>query len=130
MEWFLAICGMLLAATVLVLLIRESGQAALAAVFSLAVGALVLGRLVPRLGAIFDVFSGVAEQAGLNSNYLGVLLKILAISYVAEFAAALCRDAGEAAYATKLELAGKLAVITLGVPIIVNMLNSVLAILP
>lgn len=130
MEWFLAICALLLTALILTLLARQSGAPSLAALLTLGVSALVLLRFLPRLREVFGVFRSLGEQAGLNGGYLAVILKIVVISYLAEFAAALCRDAGESAYAAKMELAGKLAVIMLAVPVIVNMLEDVWQILP
>lgn len=130
MEWFISICVLLLAALILTLLVKQSGAASLAAVLTLGVAALVLLRFLPRLHEVFGVFRSLGEQAGLSAGYMGVILKIMAISYLAEFAAALCRDAGESAYAAKMELAGKLAVIMLAVPVIVNMLNNVWQMLP
>lgn len=124
------VCALLLAGLVLTLLIKQCGANALAMVFTLAVGVLVLARFVPLLGRVFAVFADLAEQAGLSQNYWGVIVKIMVISYVAEFAASLCRDAGETAYAAKMELAGKLAVIMLALPVIVNLLAQVWQILP
>lgn len=130
MEWFLAVCALLLTALILTLLVKQSGAASLALLLTLAVSAAVLLRFLPRLREVFGVFRSLGEQAGLSGGYLSVILKIMAISYLAEFAASLCRDAGETAYAAKMELAGKLAVILLAVPVIVNMLESVWQILP
>lgn len=130
MEWFLAVCALLLTALILTLLVKQSGAASLALLLTLAVSAAVLLRFLPRLREVFGVFRSLGEQAGLSDGYLSVILKIMAISYLAEFAASLCRDAGETAYAAKMELAGKLAVILLAVPVIVNMLESVWQILP
>lgn len=130
MEWFLAVCALLLTALILTLLVKQSGAASLAVLLTLAVSAAVLLRFLPRLREVFGVFRSLGEQAGLSGGYLSVILKIMAISYLAEFAASLCRDAGETAYAAKMELAGKLAVILLAVPVIVNMLESVWQILP
>lgn len=130
MSWFLGISVLLLAATVLTVLVRESGGSVYAPLLTVLVAALVFGQVIPRLGDIFAVFLDFADQAGLNRQYLAVILKIMVISYLTELLAALCRDAGESAYATKLELVGKLAVITLAIPVVVNMLNTVLGILP
>lgn len=130
MSWFFAVCALLLAATVLTVLVKESGGAVYAPILTLAVAVLIFGQVIPRLSEIFAVFVDFGEQAGVNRQYLLVIMKIMVISYLTEFLAALCRDAGESAYAAKLELVGKLSVITLAIPVVVNMLSAVLSILP
>lgn len=130
MDWFWALTGVLWAGAVLALLVRQAGQVWMVPVLGLAVGALVLARLWPRLCEVLAVFAGLAEIAGLERGYLGVLVKILVVSYVAEFGAALCRDAGESAFAAKLELCGRVAVMVLALPVVVDMLALVLEILP
>lgn len=130
MEWFWAVLGVLLAGAVMSLLVKQAGQLWLAPILGLGVGALVLLRLAPMLGEVLAVFADLAEQSGLGREYMAVLLKILAASYVAEFGAALCRDAGEGAFAAKVELAGRVCVVVLALPVVVDMLTLVLEILP
>ncbi len=130
MSLFFTLTGVLLAALFVSLLLKQSGLAAFASLLALGVSALVLARLLPLLAEVLAVFRGLAAASGLSGEYLGIILKILAVSYTAEFVASLCRDAGESAYAAKVELAGKIAVMLLAVPVIVNILDAVLQILP
>ena len=62
--------------------------------------------------------------------YLQVILKILALSYLSEFAAQVCRDAGIGALAAKIDLAAKVMVMILALPIMVSILDTILQILP
>lgn len=130
MALFMAVVGLVLGALVVSLLLRQGGMPVFALLLALAMSALVLLRLLPVLAEVLAVFQQLAEAAGLNGNYLRLILKIIAVSYVAEFAASLCRDAGESAYASKVELAGKITVMVLAVPVVVNILELVLQILP
>ncbi len=130
MSLFFMLAGVVLAGLFVSLLLKQSGLPALSYLLALGVSALVLLRLLPLLSEILAVFRRLAEGAGLSGGYLGIILKILAISYAAEFIASLCRDAGESAYAAKVELAGKISVMLLAVPVIVNILDTVLQILP
>ena len=130
MSLFFTLTGVLLAALFVSLLLKQSGLAAFASLLALGVSALVLARLLPLLAEVLAVFRELAAASGLSGEYLGIILKILAVSYTAEFVASLCRDAGESAYAAKVELAGKIAVMLLAVPVIVNILDAVLQILP
>ncbi len=130
MSTFLAVLGLALAGLLTSLLLKQSGLPPLAFILQLALGVLIIWRLLPLLDEVLQVFRRVADEAGLNQLYLSVLLKIIAVSYVAEFASGLCRDAGESALAAKVELAAKVVVLLLAVPIVVNILDSVVNILP
>lgn len=130
MTTLMAVLGLALAGLLTSLLLKQSGLPPLAFVLQLALGVLIIWRLLPLLDEVLQVFRRVADEAGLNQLYLSVLLKIIAVSYVAEFAASLCRDAGESALAAKVELAAKVVVLLLAVPIVVNILDSVVNILP
>lgn len=130
MATFFALVGLALAGLFCSLLLKQSGLPPLALLLQLALSVLIIWRLLPLLGDVLQVFRRVADTSGLSSLYLGVLLKIIAVSYVAEFAAGLCKDAGESALAAKLELAAKVVVLLLAVPIVVNILDSVVNILP
>lgn len=129
MSIFFSVIGLALTGVFLALVLKQCNMPPLALVLGLAVGVLILLRLLPALGGVLDVFRRLAGEAGLNQLYLGVLLKIVVVSYVAEFVAGLCRDAGESALAAKVELAAKVVIMTLSVPIIVNILDSVVNLL-
>lgn len=76
---------------------------------------------------LFAVFSGVApvvgrvgtllSSSGLSADYAVILLKTLGICFLAQFAADACRDAGESALASNVELAGKIAIVVLSLPL-------------
>lgn len=62
--------------------------------------------------------------------YLNTVLRIVAIAYIAQFGAQICRDAGESAIGGKIELAGKIMIMFLAVPMLLVILDSVLQLLP
>ena len=72
----------------------------------------------------------MAKRAGIGEMYLIILLKIIGISYLVEFGAQVCRDAGEGAIASKVELAGKVMILVMAVPIIAFALDTILRLMP
>ena len=64
-------------------------------------------------------------QTGVNLFHIEIVLKIIGISYICQFAADICKDAGEASIAGKIELGGKIIIISLSMPIIYNLLDLV-----
>lgn len=116
-------------AAILVLVIRQE-KPELALQVSLLAGLGILAVVVWKMLDVVQVLERLAVRAELNMVFLGTLLRIVGISYLAEFASQVCRDAGEGAIAGKVELAGKVAVLLLAVPIISTILETVTRLLP
>ena len=94
-----------------------------AMLLSLACGLFVLFFLVGKLGNIFsqlqDLMTGLSGQSELTE----IVLKALGICIVAELGSQCCRDAGETAIATKVELAAKAALVLMSIPIFQTLLE-------
>jgi stage III sporulation protein AD len=72
------------------------------------------------------VFETLAEKAEVNQEYLKLAVKIVGLAYLAGFGAQICRDAGESGMAAKIELAGKIFILVLGIPVMAGILDLVL----
>lgn len=94
-----------------------------AMLLSLACGLFVLFFLVGKMGNIFsqlqDLMTGLSGQSELTE----IVLKALGICIVAELGSQCCRDAGETAIATKVELAAKAALVLMSIPIFQTVLE-------
>jgi len=123
------IVGLALVAAVLVVVLRPL-RPEMALLLSVAAGVVLFLLVVDKVAAVVGVMRELAGRAGVNALYLGVILKIVGIAYIAEFGAQVCRDAGEGALAAKVELAGKVLVLVLAVPVLVAVLDTLLALLP
>ena len=77
-----------------------------------------------------DLLNSYAQKVNIDLVYFSTLLKIIGIAYIAEFGAEVCRDAGEGAIASKVELAGKVIIIILAVPIITSLLDLIISVMP
>ncbi|MHB0887041.1 MAG: stage III sporulation protein AD [Bacillota bacterium] len=120
----IAIVGVLVIATV------RQFRADVALPLTLVVALTIFALLLDRLGLVFATLRDLASRANLNFLYLDTVLKIIGIAYVAEFGAQVCRDAQESAVAAKVELAGKVLIMVLAVPIVVAILEVILQLLP
>jgi len=118
-----------LAAVIVAVFLKESRMKVAALLVMLAAGALIFLRVLPSLSTLLAAFTTLAEQAGLQVEYLTLLLKIIGLAYLAEFGAQICRDAGEGAAALKIEFAAKVAILLLALPVIASVIRSVLALL-
>ncbi|MHB8927182.1 MAG: stage III sporulation protein AD [Bacillota bacterium] len=126
----IAIVGVLIITTVRQFR-NEPGTSGIAALpLTLVVAITIFALLLDRLGLVFATLRDLASRANLNFLYLDTVLKIIGIAYVAEFGAQVCRDAQESAVAAKVELAGKVLIMVLAVPIVVAILEVILQLLP
>lgn len=125
----LKIAGLGVAAALLVLTVR-SVRPEMAALMAMAAGVILFYLAVSRLSAVVAVMQSLTEKAGLQEEYLTVLLKVIGIAYVAEFAGQTCRDAGEESLAAKVEMGGKVLVLAMASPIVVALVDLVLGVVP
>ena len=96
---------------------------------AVAAGAMVLIYAMEKLGGIFGEIKTMLETYGVPSELLTVLIKLTGIVYLAQFAADACRDAGESALAAKAELAGKLLLLVLSLPLFEKITSLALSLL-
>jgi len=99
-------------------------------VLSLGAGLVLLAAAVPKLADLISILSELAAAARIKSGYLEMLLKIVGISTLAQFAAQTCRDAGEEGLAQKTEYAAKAILLSLLIPIAVSILEMILEVIP
>ena len=97
---------------------------------SLIAGALILFLVMDKLVGVINLIQSISNKASINSGFLELLLKITGIAFLAEFAVSVCKDSGESAIASKIELGSKIIIISLSIPIISNLLEIILKILP
>ncbi|MDO4733289.1 MAG: stage III sporulation protein AD [Bacillota bacterium] len=126
----LSLIGIALTAALVAVFLKDSRLPVLALLVSLAAGALILLRLLPAFSTLWESFFRLGERAGMDSYHLELLLKIMAMAYLSEFGAQLCRDAGQGATALKVEMAAKLGILLLALPILGALMSSVLSLLP
>lgn len=97
---------------------------------SIIAGVLIIVLSLDKLTGIINILTTLSNKTGINSQYLGILLKITGIAILTEFAVSICNDAGESAIATKINLGGKVIIISISIPIIVALLELIVKILP
>lgn len=122
---FYEVLGFSLVVTVLLLIVRKE-RPEMAIPISIAASALILIVLMKNIAQILSVFESLASKARINSGYLKLVVKIVGIAYLAGFGAQICKDAGENSMAAKIELAGKIFILSLGVPIMAGLLEMII----
>jgi len=117
-------------AAVLLLALLRNWRPDLAVALSLAAASVLLLYALGPLRQLFALFADLAATAGLKALYLGVILRVLGIALICELASQVCRDAGEGAVATKVELVGKVMILTAAVPVMRSIVETVVSLWP
>lgn len=79
-------------------------------------GIIIFFYILSQLSVVTDFLSGILSQINLEESYYVQLVKMLGVAYIAEFAVAICKDAGNQSIAGMIELFAKLSIVTLSIP--------------
>ncbi|MCI1955498.1 MAG: stage III sporulation protein AD [Oscillospiraceae bacterium] len=110
------IAGIAVIAAILAAMMRRYHQE-YAVVISIMAGIVILFEIFLNISPAIRQISTLLSSAGLTADYALILFKTLGICFLAQFAADSCRDAGENALASQVELAGKIAIVILALPL-------------
>lgn len=92
---------------------------------SLGMGICILIMAVGKLGYLFSSMEQIRAYLPIDSSYLTIILKMIGISYIGQFSSGICKDAGFSAIAGQIELFGKLVIMTLSMPVLLALLETV-----
>lgn len=80
---------------------------------------------VNKLEIVLDAIKQLQGFIRINKAYIGILVKVIGITYVTEFTSSLCKDSGYQAIADQIELVGKLTIIAISMPILLALLETI-----
>lgn len=115
---------------VIIIVILKQYRPEFAIYASIITGVLILTIASGTLSGIIDMINSISSKTSINSDFLMILLKITGIAILTEFAVSICKDAGESAIASKVDVGGKILIISLSIPIINALIDTVVKILP
>ncbi len=123
-EVLTAVVGLLLCATMLSVLLRTQ-RPELAICLALVTASVVSVLLVKQIAPLISTMRQMMALTALPSESFGVVLKATGVCLATQLAADTCRDAGESALASKAELAGRVLLLILAVPLFEELLTLV-----
>lgn len=97
---------------------------------SLLAGAIILLFIMDKIEGIIDLLTSLSNKTAINNEFLTLLIKITGIAFLTEFAVSICKDTGESAIASKVDMGGKVIIISMSIPIISSLLETIIEILP
>lgn len=89
------------------------------------VGILIFMSLVGHLEGILDTVKSLTASIDLEHSYITILLKMLGITYVAEFSSGICKDAGFQTIASQIEIFSKISILLLSMPILAALIQTI-----
>lgn len=120
----LSIIGIGIVAAALAIVLRQH-RPEFAMLVSLAAGIFILLKVVSAVVPVVDQIQSILSTASLPLEYAGVLFKALGICFTTQIACDTCKDAGESAISAKVEMAGKIAVLVVSLPLFSQVLSIV-----
>lgn len=91
----------------------------------LGVSLLIFSFVAEKLSVIMDGLSAIQDCLPLKAGYIQTLMKIIGITYIAEFASDLCKDAGYQTIAGQIQIFGKLSVLAVSIPVLTALLDTI-----
>ncbi|MYL33515.1 stage III sporulation protein AD [Pontibacillus yanchengensis] len=116
-------------ASLLTIILKEQ-KGSVAFFIILFTGIVIFLILIQQIAQVFSLLEYIAQKANVNGMYVETILKIIGIAYIAEFGAQITRDAGLGSVASKIELAGKVFILVLAVPILTAVIETILGFIP
>ena len=90
-----------------------------------ALGLLIFGYTVQQLRTMITSLGWLKNLFESTGGYLSILMKVIGITYLCEFSAGICKDAGYGAIAEQIEVLGKLSVMFAGLPILLAVIEQI-----
>lgn len=116
--------------SVVIIVILKQYKPEFALYVSLISGALIIAIVIGKISGIIDLLKSLAQKTAINNEFLILMIKITGIAILTEYAVSICKDSGETAIANKVDFGGKIVIMSLSIPIISSLLQTVLNILP
>lgn len=101
----------------------------IAILISIVAGITIFIFLISKLTVVVNFLETLSAKANIDIVYLDTVFKILGIAYLSTFCAELCKDAGEGSLGAKVEFAGKILILTLAIPILMAVMQTILKIM-
>ena len=125
----LKIAGIGVISLIMIIIIKQY-RPEFAIYISLLAGALIFSLIFGKISGIITMLNNLANKSSINKEFLSLLIKITGIAFLTEFAVSICKDSGETAIASKIDIGGKVTIIAISIPIISSLLETVIKVLP
>ena len=113
----------IIAVSLIIVLKNQKPEIALLCVIASSI--IMLTFIFDELKSLINLINSLISSSVIDSAYIKIILKVIGISYLVEFGKDICKDAGESAIANKIEMAGKVIVVSVSIPVIASLIEIV-----
>ncbi len=123
------VLGVGITGAVLALVVKES-KPQIALVISISAAAILMLMILSQIEYVLNVVYVTASSININMEHISAIFKMIGVSYLSQIGSLICKDAGQSAIAAKVELAGKIIIVVLSIPILLELMNLLVGLLP
>lgn len=120
----LKISAFALIATVVIVLIKQEKKE-IGVTISIFAAVILAAYAIVKLDDVVSLIYELVSKAGVNAKYLEIILKVVGIAYIIELTKDVCVDSGETALGSKVEMAGKIMIMSMTIPIITGVIEVI-----
>ena len=117
--------GIAMVSTILCLVTKKD-RPEMANFIAITAGVIILLSVVMKLSFVVDGVQSLADKVNIPAMYVSLIIKLIGICYIIEFAVSLCNDCGEKNIASKLEFGGKIIIMTMSFPILLSIVDTII----
>lgn len=103
----------------------KSGKTEYGIYIGIAISLLLFVEIIGKLEQVVQTMEELNNYFQLHKSYISTLMKMLGITYISEFASAICKDAGYHTIATQIETFSKVSLMVLSLPILLTLLETI-----
>jgi stage III sporulation protein AD len=103
----------------------KSGKSEYGIYMSVAISILIFACIIDRLELFVNAIAQVNQYIKIDTSYIATMLKMIGITYIAEFSSSVCKDAGYQTIAVQIEIFSKLTILALGMPVLLALLETI-----
>ncbi len=103
----------------------KTGKTEYGIYISVALSLLIFFFILGKLEVMIDTVRMIGSYISVDTAYMGTLVKMLGVTYIAEFSSSICKDAGYQTIAKQIEIFAKLAILVMSMPILTALLNTI-----
>ena len=103
----------------------KSGKTEYGIYMSVAAGIFLFVCIIDRMEIFISTVGQISSYINMDAGYLATMLKMIGITYIAEFSSGICRDAGYQTIASQIEIFSKLTILALGMPVLLALLETI-----
>ncbi|HLS36432.1 MAG TPA: stage III sporulation protein AD [Bacillota bacterium] len=116
-------------ASILYIILKDTNET-FAFLIILMTSIIIFLTIIQQIRSVFMFIERIAYQSNVQNIHLQTILKIIGIAYITEIGANMTKDAGLSSVSSKIELAGKIAIILLAIPILTAVIEAILNVIP